>query len=137
MEEQQSTNLNTQHKIDVVNQMFDAWRNLDWDKILDLFTEDGVFHSMMLEPIKGREALNIWLKEQVIAAGFKSFDFKVRNIASTGNLLLIERVDSFVINGKEGFIPVNGVFEIEGNRVKEWRDYYDHAQLLKSMGIGS
>ena len=103
MKNEQATDPNFQHKLDVVNQMFDAWRNLDWDKVLELFTEDGIFHSMMLDPVKGRKGLNVWLQKKVIPAGFTAFDFKVLNLADSGKLLLIERVNSLALNSRESY----------------------------------
>jgi len=30
---------------------------------------------------------------------------------------------------------VVGVLEVEGGRIKVWREYYDYAQLLREMGV--
>ena len=47
----------TDPKIAVVEKMIDAWNRRDWKLVGDLFAEDGVLHSMMIEPVNGRPAI--------------------------------------------------------------------------------
>jgi len=70
-----------------------------------------------------------------LGSGMESLDLEVRNISVTGNTVMVERIDSWVFNGNEGSIPVVGVFEIQGDKVKEWREYFDRDQLMKGMGL--
>ena len=35
---------------------------------------------------------------------------------------------------KPGAVPVVGVLDVKGGKVKAWREYYDRAQLLKELG---
>ena len=44
-------------KIGVARAMLAAWDVRDWERVLALFAEDAVLHSMMIEPIVGRHAL--------------------------------------------------------------------------------
>jgi len=122
-----------QAKIAVVHNMMNAWHECNWDRALDLFTRNGAFCSMMLEPVRGREALKILLNK--LGDGMESLELEVRNISVTGNVVMVERIDSWVFNGNAGSIPVVGVFEIEGEKVKEWREYFDREQLMKGMGL--
>lgn len=48
-------------------------------------------------------------------------------MAETGNAVLTERVDRFVINGKEVALPVMGIFELANGKITSWRDYFDLA----------
>jgi limonene-1,2-epoxide hydrolase len=45
----------------------------------------------------------------------------------TGTVVLTERLDRFKrADGSEiGAAMVMGIFEVEGNRIVAWRDYYD------------
>jgi limonene-1,2-epoxide hydrolase len=59
----------------------------------------------------------------------------VRNAAVVGDSVFLERVDGFVLDGRPGAMPVVGVLEIEDGKVREWREYYDRATLLRGMGL--
>lgn len=120
-------------KIAVVNEMIKAWHDMDWDRVADLFTEQGSLHSMMKDPIVGREVLRAYLKKLVV--GLERIELQVSTIGILDGKVFIERVDDFHVNGKHGRIPVVGVLEIENGKVKEWREYYDRAQLLREMGV--
>lgn len=122
-----------QAKIDVVMDMVDAWNTKDWDKVVDLFAEDGVLHSMMVEPIVGHEALAARIGH--IGEGIESITLHLKHIGVVDDVVFVERVDEFVYKGHVGSVPVVGVIEIEGDRVKEWREYYDRAELLEAMGV--
>jgi limonene-1,2-epoxide hydrolase len=120
-------------KLAVVREMLAAWHALDWEKVYALFAEDGVLHSMMMEPVIGRDAIRERLGR--LTPGISRIDLKVRAIGVIDGLVFVERVDDFVHNGHAGAVPVVGVLEVEGGKVKAWREYYDRAQLLREMGV--
>lgn len=117
----------------VVQTMIDAWDHRDWKKVAALFTDDGVLHSMMLDPIVGREAIG--KRIDLLGAGTESITLHIHNIAVTGSTVFIERTDEFVFNGHHGKVPVVGVLEVEGDRIRAWREYYDRAELVAAMGL--
>lgn len=120
-------------KIAVVQQMIHAWNTKDWQQVGELFTPDGVLHSMMLPPIVGREP--IAQRIAALGAGVSAITLDIRHIGRIGDVVFIERVDRFTYNGHDGAVPVVGVLEVEGDKIKEWREYYDRAQLLSEMGV--
>lgn len=122
-----------EHNVAVVKKMIAAWEARDADAITDMFTEDGVLHSMMIAPIVGRDAIRPRMKFLVDNA--THMHLNVRNWAVTGDTVFIERQDEFVFKGHEGKVPVVGVLVIRGDKVKEWREYYDRAELLEAMGV--
>lgn len=122
-------------KLAVAKEMIDAWKTADWRKVGDLFAEDGVLWSMMIEPVKGREAIY----KRIAALGAGAPDGVVLDVAHMGvidGLVFIERVDRFTYNGRKGTTPVVGVLDIRNGKVQEWREYYDRATLLHEMGVG-
>ncbi len=119
-------------KIAVVENMIDAWNKRDWVRVGALFTEDGVLHSMMSEPVVGRKAVSERLT--ALGAGIQSITLHVRHIGRIGDAVFVERIDEFVYKGHAGKVPVVGVLMVEGDKVKEWREYYDRAQLMTEMG---
>lgn len=118
----------------VVMKMIAAWDARDADAIANLFTEDGVLHSMMIDPIKGRE--NIRPRIKFLVDNSTHMHIQPRNIAVTGNTVFVERTDSFTFKGHTGSVPVVGVLEIRDDKVAEWREYYDRKELLEAMGVG-
>ncbi len=120
-------------EVKAVMEMVDAWNKLDLDRIVNDFTEDGVLHSMMIEPIKGREAIRKQLAPLI--AGSTRIDLRIKNTAQVGKTVFIERVDDFDFKGLHGAVPVVGVLEIENGKVKVWREYYDRAELLTALGM--
>jgi limonene-1,2-epoxide hydrolase len=121
-------------KIAVVHEMIDAWRVADWRKVADLFAEDGVLRSMMIEPVVGREEIY----KRIAALGKGAPGGVVLDVAHMGvidGLVFIERTDRFVYNGHAGSTPVVGVLDIRNGKVQEWREYYDRASLLREMGV--
>lgn len=134
-QETQEKPMTADPKIEVVQNMIDAWNTRNWQRVGDLFTEDGILHSMMTDPIIGRKTISARIS--AMGAGISSITLHIRNIGRVGDVVIIERVDEFVYNGHEGKVPVVGVLVVEGDKIKEWREYYDHAQLSSAMGLQS
>lgn len=56
-------------------------------------------------------------------------------LATAGNVVLTERIDRFVLNGKSIALPVMGAFEVTPDgRISAWRDYFDMQQFMSQMG---
>ena len=117
----------------VVMKMIAAWDARDANQIADMFTEDGVLHSMMIDPIKGRE--NIRPRMAFLVDNASYMKIEPRNIAVSGNTVFLERTDNFTFKGHKGSVPVVGVLEIRDGKVAEWREYYDRKELLEAMGV--
>lgn len=119
--------------IAVVQNMITAWNVRDWDLVADLFTEDGRLHSMMIEPVVGREVIRKRING--LGEGIDDITLHIINMGRVGNIIMIERIDEFTYNGKHGKVPVVGILEVEGDHIKEWREYYDRAELLHELGL--
>jgi limonene-1,2-epoxide hydrolase len=51
-------------------------------------------------------------------------DIEIINLAVAGNVVLTERVDRFIYNGKPLDAPGMGAFEVSGDKITAWRDYF-------------
>lgn len=123
-------------RVAVVMDMVEAWNEQDWDQVVALFAEDGSLHSMMVEPIVGRDAIAARIGH--IGEGISEITLQVRHVGVVDDVVFIERRDEFVYNGHEGSVPVVGVIEVgEDGLITEWREYYDRAELLEAMGLDS
>jgi limonene-1,2-epoxide hydrolase len=52
-------------------------------------------------------------------------EIEILNLAVAGNVVLTERVDHFVYDGKKIHARVMGAFEVNGHKITAWRDYFD------------
>ena len=111
--------------IQVVRAFCAAWEARDQQRILDAFTDDGVYHNMPLSPAVGRDAIRALLG--MILAPASDVKFAITHIAAAGDVVLTERVDTFIMGGKTVTLPVMGAFEVRDGKIAAWRDYFDMA----------
>ena len=110
---------------DLVSAFCKAWSNRDLDEILGYFTEDAVYHNMPMPPMQGKPAIKTILQQIISPTTW--IEWETLNMAEAGNIVFTERMDRFEMGGKKVELPVAGVFEIEGGKIKAWRDYFDMA----------
>lgn len=115
---------------EVVLSFVEAWNALDLEKILAHLHEDVVYHNMPVAPLHGRAAVRAYLESKWT---FKRMEWKVLAIAESGNKVLTERVDAFSIGGNDVTLLLMGIFEIEGDRILAWRDYFDMAHYRRQL----
>ena len=118
-------------KLEVAEKMIQGWNDRDLDAVIELFAEDGIFQSMVKDPVVGREVIRErWAP---IFAGLDQIELQIRNIGVIGDVVVLERVDDFVYNGKHAAVPVAAVMEIAEGKITEWREYYDYESLYSAM----
>lgn len=120
-------------KIAIFEEMMKAWAAKDAAACANLFTDNGVMHSMMIDPIVGREA--IFQRIKGLEAGNKQFHGHMLRFGVIGNgTLVTERVDELIIDGVSRSYPVVGLVDFEGEKISMWKEYYDRNQLLRAQG---
>jgi limonene-1,2-epoxide hydrolase len=119
---------------DLVASFCAAWSNRNVDEILDYFTEDAVYHNMPVAPLQGKTAIKNILN--TIVAPCSWIEWETLNILEQGDVVFTERVDRFEMGGKKIELPVAGVFEIAGGKIKAWRDYFDMAAWTRQTAGG-
>jgi limonene-1,2-epoxide hydrolase len=102
-----------------------AWSRRNVDEIMAYLAEDAVYHNIPMAPLKGKATIQAIISGILTPA--TAIDWEVLNIAEAGDIVLTERVDRFEMAGKKVELPVAGVFEIAGGKIKAWRDYFDMA----------
>lgn len=115
----------------IVRKFIADWSSLDVDKLVEYFTEDGIYHNMPTQPVGGRDNLRGFI------AGFlknwSQTNWDVLNIMSKGNIVIAERLDRTIAAGKKVDLPCCGVFEMRGGKIAVWRDYFDMATYTKAI----
>jgi limonene-1,2-epoxide hydrolase len=61
-------------------------------------------------------------------------EFEVLHLAANGDVVLTERVDTFVRPAGSIGLPVMGTFELSGGKITAWRDYFDMVQVTAAFG---
>jgi limonene-1,2-epoxide hydrolase len=82
-------------------------------------------------PVSGSAAIRNVIESFVAPA--QEIDWENLAVAETGNKVLTERIDRFVIAGKRVELPVMGTFEFVGGKISAWRDYFDMATWQRQM----
>lgn len=59
--------------------------------------------------------------------------FKIVRQAAAGNLVMNERIDRMKIGDKTIEIGAAGVWEVTGDKITLWRDYFDVGQLNSQL----
>lgn len=115
---------NKSQNAQTVLNFINAWTRLDAEEIAAFFTEDGTYHNMPIDPVSGRETVKAFV------AGFindwKATNWDVLSLVAEGETVIAERVDHIHLkSGKSIDLPCLGIFEMEGGKIKVWRDYFD------------
>jgi limonene-1,2-epoxide hydrolase len=115
----------------IVRDFIESWSTLDADCIVEFFAEDGVYHNMPISPVIGRANLRgfigVFLKDWTAA------EWEIVTLVESGSVVIAERIDRIRVGGNLVELPCCGVFEIEGGKIRVWRDYFDMATYTKPL----
>ena len=108
---------------DVVRAELDAWSRLDVDEIVSHFAADAIWDNVPLGAVSGHDEIRKAVQGYV--GRTTQGEIEILNLAVAGNVVLTERVDHFVYDGKKVNARVMGAFEVNGDKIAAWRDYFD------------
>jgi limonene-1,2-epoxide hydrolase len=91
------------------------------------FTPKTVWVNEGVSKTTGIEEAIAFLERPNRSPSIAAVHFDILAIASDGNRVLTERLDRFVrSDGSEvAAVKLMGIFEVEGNHIVAWRDYFD------------
>ncbi len=115
----------------VILDFIEAWSRLDPVELAGFFTDDGIYHNMPTQPVQGRANVEGLIRG--FSASWTETTWDVLNIMSSGEVVIAERVDRTQAGDKSVDLPVVGVFELEGGKIKVWRDYFDQGTYMRAM----
>jgi limonene-1,2-epoxide hydrolase len=110
---------------DVVRGLFDAVSRMDPDELCSYFTPDAIFVNGTSFTLRGETELRTFFAE--LRSRVTRCEFEVVNLAVSGDVVLTERIDRVVVDGRAIELALMGTFEVRDGRVAAWRDYFDHA----------
>jgi limonene-1,2-epoxide hydrolase len=122
--------------LDLVQRFCATWGGdkLDLDAIVDFFADDAVYHNIPVAPVTGRDAIRSTIEG--FTGGVGSIEFRVLHIVAEGSVVMTERVDVFRFPNATIELPVMGTFEVSGDKITAWRDYFDLNQFMSQMPQG-
>jgi limonene-1,2-epoxide hydrolase len=91
--------------------------------------EDVDYWNIPMQPVKGRDAARKVLEPFLGEGSHLLEKMEIRHTASSGNVVMNERLETWAKADVRIQLPVSGVFEIEGGKIRKWRDYFDLATL--------
>src|SRR5262245_574463 len=108
---------------EVVGAEMQAWSTLDADQIMARFTQDATWMPSLEHPTAhGYEEIRRAVEDFLPSMTWG--ELEIVNIAVAGNVVLTERVDRFIMNGEKLEAPGMGIFEVAGDKITAWRDYF-------------
>jgi limonene-1,2-epoxide hydrolase len=116
---------------DVVRRFCAAWADGDVSALIAFFSDDAVYHNMPIAPVTGKEAIRTTIEG--FTQGVDKIEFRITNLAATGDVVLTERVDVFTTAEKSIELPVMGAFEVRDGKIAAWRDYFDLNQFMSQL----
>jgi limonene-1,2-epoxide hydrolase len=115
----------------VIQDFCAAWSRLNTGELMEYFTDDAVYHNMPGPPAQGRDAVRATIER--FLKGWQKTDWEIVNIAANGPIVFAERVDRTAAGGKHIDLPLVGVFEVQGEKIRAWRDYFDLGTYTRAM----
>jgi len=109
-----------------------AWGRMDIDAVMDFFTDDAIYENVPIDPPnEGKEAIRKTIDGLTgMATGV---EWIVHHQVASGNVVMNERTDRFKIGDRWVGARVMGVFELEGDKIAKWRDYFDLQQFQSEL----
>ena len=120
----------------VLEAIITAWRHQDVEGVLVHVTDDIVWRNSggFAPAIRGKAAMREVLV--AMAAKIKTNNWRIFDYAENDHRLFMEGVDEFWFHtGEHIAIPYAGSLEFRGDKVCEWREYFD-GRLSLAMKAG-
>lgn len=119
----------------LVLDFIDAWNRIDFDTVLDMLAEDVFYHNIPMDPIEGKAGVKAFIDAMgpVEKVHWEVYHIAESNNSDNNSVVLTERLDTFVIGGKDIAVPVMGTFEFKDGKIQAWRDYFDLPTFQNQM----
>jgi limonene-1,2-epoxide hydrolase len=108
---------------EIVRAELAAWGRNDVDEVMSHFADDADFYIGPDYPrLSGRDAIR-----KLMTAFFgrgTCVELEIRHLAVDGNVVLMERSDHWILDGKKTSWPVMGAYEVQDEKITAWREYF-------------
>tara|TARA_E500000305_G_C3872328_1_gene165750 strand:+ start:52 stop:432 length:381 start_codon:yes stop_codon:yes gene_type:complete len=112
---------------------FDEWKPTLANMMASMekrFTDQTVWENVGISKTTGFAEAKDFMDGFAQMYPIESGEVIVHHVASSGNVVLTERTDNFRDKGGRLIISLKlmGVFEMDGDKIISWRDYFDTAK---------
>ena len=116
---------------EIIQENLAAFNALDYDRITEDYADNATVHFVMRDPIVGKD--NIRALFSSFEQDIQKCNIRILNILESNNLLMVERVDDVLFQGKPTSVPVMCAVEMKSGKITHWREYYDEETFQKQM----
>jgi limonene-1,2-epoxide hydrolase len=109
---------------ETVTALIRACEARDLDAVCALVTDDIEYDNVPIGKVTGPDGVRSVLSGGVTQAA-EQVEWVVLHQVATGDVVMNERVDRFLVDGRWIEIPIAAVFTVRDGRVSLWRDYFD------------
>lgn len=109
---------------EVVTALIRACEARDLDAVAVLVTDNIEYDNVPIGKVFGPEGVRRVLSGGVSEAA-SQVEWVVHRQVASGNTVMNERTDRFLVDNRWIEIAIAAVFEVSGDRVSLWRDYFD------------
>jgi limonene-1,2-epoxide hydrolase len=114
--------------LEIVSAMTAAMAVKDYDTACTFFAAGCEYTNIPMGSVTGPEGVRAVL-EPFFAPTLENEFLTIRS-ATEGNRVFVERLDRHRLPTGWVELPVTGVFEVEGGKIRVWRDYFDLATIM-------
>lgn len=123
--------MSPQESVALIRRFIQACVRGDADEFASYFTDDATWWNAPWKPVRGREAIREALRLGV--ERMAALPWEIRHIIADGAIVMVERVDHFLVGETRVSVPCMGTFELSGGKIAAWRDYWDLRQFERQL----
>jgi limonene-1,2-epoxide hydrolase len=117
--------------ISLIRGFVEACVRADPEEFASYFTEDATWWNAPWKPVQGREAIRETLRRG--AERMVTLSWEIRHIVADADIVMVERLDNFLVGEKRVSVPCMGIFELRDGKISAWRDYWDLQQFERQL----
>jgi limonene-1,2-epoxide hydrolase len=119
--------------LELARTFFAHWNANRIDDAIGMLSKDVLYDNVPFPNVIGRDNVRKFHADFGIGEVFL-VDWKVTNIAASGDVVLNERLDVFRHrDGGSITLPVMGTITVRGDEISIWRDYFDPADFDRQL----
>lgn len=107
----------------VVRAFIAALERRDVDSALAFLSDDVVYDNVPIGSVTGPDAVRAALGRAI--GGSEQVQWVIQHQVRRGEVVMNERLDRFLVDGRWIEVPVAGLFVCRDGRITLWRDYFD------------
>ncbi|MEZ5409481.1 MAG: limonene-1,2-epoxide hydrolase family protein [Acidimicrobiales bacterium] len=115
-----------------VNAFIAAIENKKLDEAMSYVADDCYYENVPIGGMTGPDEMRSFLEPMF--SGPNPVKFEVLRQVANDTTVMNDRIDRFVMKGKDIALPVAGVFEVNGDdKITLWRDFFDNGMFMKAL----